>query len=163
MKREGSKHNYLLSGLYGLLILTGVFFAANMGAVLAFVKRNVGKMKQHENENNLMETFLLQKEEHILKPDIRNAYLAALESSVRIIVPKPEKEQMNIEILSFASIVEIELPTGVEIHCKGLNGLDFEKEGKEPGPVINLDIKDRLTSLTIGFSGADDAKQPQEA
>ena len=96
-------------------------------------------------------SYLFQKTEHCIKPNTRNAFITNLSGSIDIIVPRPEADVMNIEITSLIGKVNIELPTGVRINCEGSNHLNYEEEGPEDGPVINLKVTDHLTSLTISF------------
>ncbi|MBO7356433.1 MAG: hypothetical protein J6U50_07360 [Lachnospiraceae bacterium] len=134
-----------------LLALGGGFFLTNVGLAAALGARNVKKLEGHTNENNSVYSYLFQKTEHCIKPDTRNAFITNLSGSIDIIVPRPEADVMNIEITSIIGKVNIELPTGVRINCEGSNHLNYEEEGPEDGPVINLKVTDYLTSLTISF------------
>ena len=153
MKEKGRNASTAVKAISLILGLTGSYFAANMGIMIAALQKNIKKMEQHKSENNFMESFVMQKEEFVLKPDLQNVYITTLSSNVNIKVPKPEKGTMNVELLSVASCVNIVLPFDVRINCKGSNHLDFTGGEKESDKVINLVINDHLTSLTINFDG----------
>ncbi|MCR4787895.1 MAG: hypothetical protein K5888_04855 [Lachnospiraceae bacterium] len=120
------------------------------------MKRYSYKLRQHKEANNKMDSYFLQNEIVEIHPGINNAYISLLFSKIDVKIPKPDSDQMDVEITSFAGKLNIELPTGVTVICKGRGGLDFSKEVSETGPVINLIINDMATSLNIGFDGDSD-------
>lgn len=139
------------TALVTLLALGGGFFLANVGALAAVCSKNVKRMNDHKDGNNLMYAYLFQKAEKVIKPDTDYAYITNLSGSLNVVVPKPEKDVMNVEITSVIGKVNIDLPAGVRIKCEGSNHLNYTEEGIEGGPVINLKVTDYLTALTISF------------
>ena len=128
------KGNPIAKCLLTTLTLAGGFIAANVGAVAATCARNTKKMEQHREENNMMYAYLFQRE--VL-----------------------EVGSENVEITSFCSRLDIDLPFDVTINCQGSNELDFSNEGKEGSPVINLIIRDFATNLNLSFDGDCDSEE----
>ena len=147
------KSNPIAKCILTTLTLAGGFLAANIGAVAATCARNSKKMEQHKDENNMMFAYLFQREVLEVGPDTQNAYVTVLNSYVDISIPKPEKEVMNVEITSFCSRLNIDLPFDVKINCQGSNELAFSNEGEAESPVINLIIRDFATNLNLSFDG----------
>lgn len=153
------KSNPIAKCLLTTLTLAGGFVAANVGAVAATCARNTKKMEQHKDANNMMYAYLFQREVLEVSPEIQNAYVTVLNSYVDISIPKPTNEVMNVEITSFCSRLNIDLPFDVTINCQGSNELDFSKEGEEGSPVINLIIRDFATNLNLSFDGECDLEE----
>ncbi len=151
MKHDPIKNNGIVKVLVGFLCVAGGILAAGIGAIGVMAARNSKKMKQHENENNYMMSCLFQKEEIELKPDTQNAYITILCSVAHITVPKPDNDHMNLELISFAGNVTIDIPEGVTVRCDGSKYADFSKDGSESSPVIDLVINDCATALTLNF------------
>ncbi|MCR5092652.1 MAG: hypothetical protein K6B72_01560 [Lachnospiraceae bacterium] len=152
MKRRREKKNPFVKALAGAFCIIGGALAAGIAAIGATAVRNSKKMKQHENENNYMTSCLFQNEEIELKPDTQNVYLTVLFSVAHIMVPRPEKDCLNIEITSFAGNMILDMPDGVTIRCKGSKYADFARNGAEACPVINLVIHDCASSLAVKYA-----------
>ena len=144
-----NKRHQIFKFLATLFAIAGGIFAAGIGAVAALTAHNSKKMKEHEHENNNMEACLFQKEEIELKADTQNAYLVVLFSLAHIIVPRPEKDYMNIDITSFAGKISIDMPNNVTIKCDGERYQGLTKDGSDSAPVINLVINDCASSISI--------------
>ena len=150
MKGSG-KNNTLKKCLFAALGIAGGYFLAGIGVVIASCVKNSKKMEKYTDECNSMMAYMFQKDEVSIKPETQNVYLTFFSSFVNVVVPKPEKECMNIEITSILGKVNIDLPSGVKINCEGSDRLKYTEEGAEDGPVINLIVRDHLSSLTLSF------------
>ena len=133
----------------GVTLVSGAVFLTNMGAMALLSNRDRKKMEKHENENNLQYAYSLRKEDIQVKPEVQNAYFTAINSSLTIRLPRPEKEQMNVEITSYLSKVNIILPADVNVKCDGSDHLNYSCEEKEGLPVIHLIVHDHLSMLTV--------------
>ena len=157
MKADNKKKNPIVTGLKILGVLVIGFFASFIAAVASFGVSTSKKIAKNNNKNNNMQAHVCQFGTEVVKPDTDYSYYMMMFSSSKVIVPKPEKDHMHIEITTWFSKLNIELPTDATINCKGSNNLDFTKEGPEGGPVIDHVINDHVTARDIGF--ADDAEE----
>lgn len=109
--------NKVVSVLGKALAGLGGFVLANVAGCVIVGRMNMDKIKNHENANNLMHSTLFGKKEITLNPDTDNAYISIFTSCVDITIPKPEHENMNIELFSVFSKVNITLPEDApEVH-----------------------------------------------
>lgn len=150
---DEKKKSPLLTGLKIFGAVAGSFVAAMVGIVAHFGVKTSKKIKNDPEGNNHMQATVFQKGTDEIKADTRNAYLLYFCGFVKIKVPKPEGDHMTIDITSYLSKIEIQLPTGVTVNCQGNDDLSFSKEGDEASPVINLIINDTATALTMSFDG----------
>ena len=146
-----SKKSPVKSIFTGICALAGCAFFANVAVVFASSRKNAEKIEKHPNENNYMEAVMLQKTTIEIKPEVQNAYITVMSGAADIVVPRPEHDVMNIDITSVLGRVNIDLPVDVTVKSEGSTHLNYNQEGAEGAPVINLLVKDSASSLTISF------------
>lgn len=146
-----SKKNPVKTIFTGICALAGCAFFANVAAVFAISRKNAEKLDKHPNDHNFMEALMLQKDTVEIKPDVQNAYITVTSSIADIIVPMPTHDVMNVDITAVLGKVNIDLPVNATIKSEGSTRLNYSQEGPEGAPVINLIVKDTLSSLTISF------------
>ena len=146
-----SKKSPVKSIFTGICALAGCAFFANVAVVFAASRKNAEKIEKHPNENNYMEAVMLQKTTIEIKPEVQNAYITVMSGAADIVVPRPEHDVMNVDITSVLGRVNIDLPVDVTVKSEGSTHLNYNQEGAEGAPVINLLVKDSASSLTISF------------
>ena len=105
--------------LVKIMMGAGAFVLANVAAGICICRRNMKKANQNENQNNQVYSVFFTKGKVDVKNDTDNAYITCLTGELDIIVPKPVKEKMNIEVTSFLACVRIHVPADVKVTCDG--------------------------------------------
>lgn len=102
-----------------LFIGASAFVLANVAGCLKVVQRYNKKMKDHENENNAVNSSVFQNTEVCIASGINNAYVASFSGKMDLKVQKPDHEVMVVELTAFLSSVKIYVPRDVKIICEG--------------------------------------------
>lgn len=102
--------------------ITGVaaaFVGSNVAVGCLLYHKNMKKMNQQENQNNLMNTVFLGNKTVEINKDTHNAFVTCLTSNVKVMLPMPAQEKMTIEIFSMFSNVNLVCPEGVNLSFEG--------------------------------------------
>lgn len=110
------KCNKKKSSLAGkLLAVVGAFALVNFAGGIGICLKNLRKIKDDKNENNIVNTAILHKDVIEVKEDTDNAYLGSVSSCLDICLSKPVKGYMNIELTSYFSFIRLHVPADVVV------------------------------------------------
>lgn len=114
------KKNAVLKLLGIGLGMSGGFFLANIAGSAYTYKKNMKKIKEHENENNLMHSLLFGMETVGINQDTNNVFLNCQCGSMTIEMKElPINQDVYINISAAFSKVKVKLPVGVNIIHEG--------------------------------------------
>lgn len=103
----------------GIAAVTG-FFAAVMAGSSAIYQRNVKKMKEHENQNNMMYHVSLGSREVKVGARTDGAYLSCLLGGMQVILPeRPENKNVYIEVFNLFGKMIVFVPENVNVSYEG--------------------------------------------
>lgn len=114
------KKNAVLKLLGIGLGVSGGFFLANIAGSAYTYKKNMGKIKEHENENNLMHSLLFGMEAVSVNADTNNVFLNCQCGSMTVEMKEvPVNKDVYINISAAFAKVKVNLPAGVKVIHEG--------------------------------------------
>lgn len=126
----------------GLGILGG-FFLANIAGSAYACRKNAEKMKQHENENNIMHSLLFGMETVGINKDTNNVFVNCQCGSMVIEMKELTlNKDVYINISAVCSKINVKLPEGVKVvhEGRGLFGMvnGATASGEEDIPTVHI-------------------------
>lgn len=149
MSKRG-KYNQKSSccAIKGVVAVAG-FLAAVLAGSSAIYHRNVKKMQEHENQNNMMYHVTLGSREVKIGARTDGAYLSCLLGGIQVVLPeKPESRDMQIEVFNLFGKMIVYVPENVNVSYEG-----EEQCGKITMTVLPIEGEDiptvHITGKTI--------------
>lgn len=121
MSKNGKKGSFIGK----VLGTAAVYTAANAAGVGIWAALTNKKMKEHENEHNIMQADVLGKHDVLIKNETQNVYVACLSGCTTInFEGQPEHEDIFIDLFTVIGKVIINLPEGAELDLVGEGHLE---------------------------------------
>lgn len=149
-----SKKSNSSAALTMLGILGGLVVAAVAGTAVLY-RKNMKKMQQHQDENNMMYCVSMSKKNVEIKEDTNNAYFTCLAGKLNLNLSKlPGNKDVFIEVFNLFGSVNINVPYGVLVSYEGedlgypAQNVALESEN-EDAPVIHVKGRNILGKLKM--------------
>ena len=169
--KKTKKHG-LLKTLFKVICAIVAVAGTVLAGMTVLLRKSMKKLKNHESENNLVQSVGLGSEEVSVGSDTDNAYLSCLAGKLKVTWAEAPTQDVNVDLNCYFGSVNIVVPSNMKLCCVvdiptnklKMNGRDAAdasdadlaevfgedtEESKGTAPVLYLTGKVRFGSLAV--------------